>query len=125
MGSNLQVFGLFGVNPLFDINNQTVNLSGQIIWHFFEGVSQKGREFPIVAGEKYRKYIVQVEHIDGGIVFWKNKNNERWWIELSYVSGFQQTTDWFACRHEDYLLACNNEIPDIWWRTMQRLKRGL
>jgi hypothetical protein len=26
------------------------------------------------------------------------------------------------CNHEDYELALKNELPDLWWRTFQKLK---
>jgi hypothetical protein len=26
------------------------------------------------------------------------------------------------CNHDDYELALKNELPDLWWRTFQKLK---
>ena len=52
------------------------------------------------------------------------KKSDRWWMEIPYppTKGlkFERHT-LLPCSYKDYEMAVNNEIPDRWWQTYQKL----
>jgi arginase family enzyme len=122
ISDKLKIFGLFDVNPEFDIRNQTTGLAAQIIWFFLEGFSQKQYETPVLNisnSGRFIKYHVRVTDLDDDLIFVKSNLTDRWWIELP--SGTDQNL-YVACSHEDYLKANHNEVPDRWVQAVERLK---
>lgn len=122
ISDKLKVFGLFDVNPEYDIRNQTSSLAAQIIWFFLEGFAQKQYESPVLneknAG-RFIKYHVRVKDLDEDMIFIKSSLTERWWFEMTGKSG---QSVYIACSHDDYLRANRNEVPDRWVKAANRLK---
>lgn len=122
ISDKLKVFGLFDVNPEFDIRNQTTGLAAQIIWFFLEGFSQKQYETPVLNlsnSGRFIKYHVRVTDLEDDLIFIKSNLTDRWWIELP---GEKDENLYVACSHEDYLRANHNEVPDRWVQAVERLK---
>jgi formiminoglutamase len=122
ISDKLKVFGLFDVNPEFDIRDQTTGLAAQIIWFFLEGFSQKQYETPVLNmsnSGRFVKYHVRITDLDDDLIFVKSNLTDRWWIELQ-VDNDQNL--YVACSHEDYLKANRNEVPDRWVQAVERLK---
>jgi arginase family enzyme len=122
ISDKLKVFGLFDVNPEFDIRNQTTGLAAQILWFFLEGFSQKQYETPslnLSNSGRFIKYHVRVTDLEDDLIFVKSNLTDRWWIELP--AGKDQN-HYVACSHEDYLKANRNEVPDRWVQAVERLK---
>jgi arginase family enzyme len=122
ISDKLKVFGLFDVNPEFDIRNQTTGLAAQILWFFLEGFSQKQYETPALNlsnSGRFIKYHVRVTDLVDDLIFVKSNLTDRWWIELPAEKDQNQ---YVACSHEDYLKANHNEVPDRWVQAVERLK---
>jgi formiminoglutamase len=122
ISDKLKIFGLFDVNPEYDIRSQTAGLAAQILWFFLEGFSQKQYETPVLNtgnSGRFIKYHVRVTDLEDDMIFVKSNLTDRWWIELS--SGDDENT-YVACSHEDYLKANRNEVPDRWVKAVERLK---
>jgi formiminoglutamase len=122
ISDKLRVFGLFDVNPEYDIRLQTAGLAAQILWFFLEGFSQKQYETPVLhIGNtgRFIKYHVRVTDLEDDMIFVKSNLTDRWWIELS--AGNDQNI-YVACSHEDYLKANRNEVPERWVKAVERLK---
>jgi arginase family enzyme len=122
ISDKLKVFGLFDVNPEFDIRNQTTGLAAQILWFFLEGFSQKQYETPVLNisnSGRFIKYHVRVTDLDDDLIFVKSNLTDRWWIELQTE---KDQNIYVACSHEDYLKANRNEVPDRWVQAVERLK---
>ena len=122
ISDKLRVFGLFEVNPEFDIRNQTTGLAAQILWFFLEGFSQKQYETPVLNisnSGRFIKYHVRVTDLDDDLIFVKSNLTDRWWIELQTE---KDQNIYVACSHEDYLKANRNEVPDRWVQAVERLK---
>jgi formiminoglutamase len=122
ISDKLKVFGLFDVNPEFDIRNQTTGLAAQILWFFLEGFSQKQYETPVLSmsnSGRFIKYHVRVTDLDDDLIFVKSNLTDRWWIELPAE---KDENLYVACSHEDYLKANHNEVPDRWVQAVERLK---
>jgi arginase family enzyme len=122
ISDKLKIFGLFEVNPEFDIRNQTTGLAAQILWFFLEGFSQKQYETPVLNisnSGRFIKYHVRITDLEDDLIFVKSSLTDRWWIELS---GEKDNNFYVACSHEDYLKANRNEVPERWVRAVERLK---
>jgi formiminoglutamase len=122
ISDKLKIFGLFDVNPDFDMRNQTTGLAAQILWFFLEGFSQKQYETPVLNlsnSGRFIKYHVRVTDLDDDLIFVKSNLTDRWWIELPPE---KDQNIYVACSHEDYLKANRNEVPDRWVRAVERLK---
>lgn len=122
ISDKLKVFGLFDVNPEFDIRNQTTGLAAQILWFFLEGFSQKQYETPVLNlsnSGRFIKYHVRVTDLEDDLIFVKSNLTDRWWIELPAE---KDENHYVACSHEDYLKANRNEVPERWVQAVERLK---
>lgn len=122
ISDKLKIFGLFDVNPEFDIRDQTTGLAAQILWFFLEGFSQKQYETPVLNlsnSGRFIKYHVRVTDLEDDLIFVKSSLTDRWWMELPSEKDQNQ---YVACSHEDYLKANRNEVPDRWVQAIERLK---
>lgn len=110
-------FGIFNFNP----NGNEAVLTTQMLWYFIEGFCFRSNEYPFGTKDNYMKYIVPIEHEE--LIFYKSNITERWWIEipiLSNVNNKLKRNTLLPCTHEDYLAACEQEIPERWWKAQRR-----
>ena len=122
ISDKLTVFGLFEVNPEFDVRNQTSGLAAQILWFFLEGFSQKQYETPALSKSdsgRFIKFHVRVTDLVDDLIFIKSILTDRWWIELPSEN---DQILYIACSHEDYLKANRNQVPDRWVQAAERVK---
>ena len=110
----------FGV---FNHNNsvQESVLIAQIIWYFIEGFHYRSNEYPFGSRENYLKYIVPLE--DEELIFYKSDKTDRWWIEIPFISDGSnklKRNTLLPCSYEEYLLACNQELPERWWKAQRK-----
>ena len=120
MSCRLSTFGVFGVNPKYDINYQTSHLASQIIWHFIQGVSQCQNDYPDSKSTNHTKFIVNNYKINQNITFYKSNITSRWWVELP-SSNNENSKQILSCSYADYKKFCNNEIPDRMWKMIQKI----
>lgn len=96
-------------------------LIAQIVWYFVEGVHYRSNEYPFGSKDDYLKYIVPME--DEELVFYKSDKTDRWWIEVPFISGIDnklKRNTLLPCTYDDYLRACNNEIPERLWKAQRK-----
>ncbi len=119
------VVGFFEVNPQADNGNQTSFLTAEAIWYFIEGFSNRKQELPISGNDEYTKYRVPINDSNQHeIVFFKSQKSARWWMSVPFPPDKQlkfERHHLVPCSYEDYKIATNNEIPDRWWQTYQKL----
>jgi arginase family enzyme len=121
LSEKLTSFGLFELNPAFDVHNQTAELAAQIIWHFIQGYYLRQNEKPKHSDTNYKKFIVAQEKSDQKIIFLQSEKTNRWWFEVPYTTKNTEKHYIVSCSHSDYLRACENEIPDKWLKYFQKL----
>jgi arginase family enzyme len=100
---------------------QETALIAQIIWYFIEGVHYRSNEYPFGSKDNYIKYTVPTEEED--VVFYKSDKTERWWIEIPFfanVNNKLKKNTLLPCSHDDYLAACNQELPERWWKAQRK-----
>lgn len=96
-------------------------LIAQIIWYFIEGFNFRSLEYPNQNRDNFLKYIVPIDNME--MVFFKSPKTERWWIEMPFFSNVNnklKRNSLLPCMHEDYLRACDQEIPDRWWKAQRK-----
>ena len=107
----------------FDLPNTIIfhKLMAQMVWYFVEGVQCRFDEYPVATSYGFIRYAVQMS--DRELVFHKSNKSQRWWIELqkeNYLDNKTKTNTLLSCTHQDYLDACNDILPDRWWRATKR-----
>lgn len=110
----------FGVFDFNDTVNESV-LIAQMVWYFIEGFCFRSKEYPFGTKEKYLKYIVLVEEEE--LIFFKSNKTDRWWIEIPFLDNKNnklKRNTLLPCTHDDYLAACEQEIPNRWWKAYRR-----
>ncbi len=124
LGRQLTTFSLNGLLPSEDVRGQSAHLAAIMIWYFIEGFSQ--REKHQVTGDlkKLRRYNVQLRATVSSINFFEHPNSARWWMEVPYpdeLGKAKPKTRLIPCSNRDYQIAQNDEIPDRWWKTFNKL----
>lgn len=121
LSENLTAFGLYHIQDL-DKSPNSYMLVAQILWYFIEGLNQRRDETPFVLQpQNYLTYRVPVA--DEILIFYKSKITSRWWLE----SAAQKKNDnkikpvaLLSCEKQDYIDACNQIIPERWWKAKQK-----
>jgi hypothetical protein len=89
-----------------------------------DGFYNRKSDYPSRTSADYIKFHVVLQEEKYEINFYKSKKSDRWWMEVPYppTKGlkFERHT-LLPCSYKDYEMAVNNEIPDRWWQTYQKL----
>lgn len=112
LSDRLRVFGLFEVASGNAFSSLNVALASQMIWHFLDGFVNRYKDFPIRSLDEYKYYVVHLEELEEGLMFYQNSVNGRWWMEVP----FNQINMVVSCDYDDYRKALRNEMPEKWWR---------
>ena len=100
------------------------HLLAEIIWYFTDGYAERKADFPLGSKKDYTQFIVTMENMDNDIIFYRSNKSDRWWLEVPYPpqEGMKyERHHLIPCDHADYEKAMNNELPDLWWKTYQKL----
>ncbi len=101
-----------------------VNILAQMSWYFIEGFNLRKKDYPVGTKTSYTKYTVAIDNFKDEIVFYKSDKSGRWWMEVPYpkVKGVKfQRHLLVPCNYEVYESALQNEMPNLWWKTFQKL----
>lgn len=124
MSDKCSSIGFYEFNPTFDPMEQTAMLVSQMIWCFIDGYYNRKNDAPLIPKSAYIIYRTPLENENHELVFVKSKKSDRWWMQVPYF-GTKSVNERFylvPCRYEDYQLAVSGEMPDLWWRTHQKLQ---
>nr|WP_321416075.1 formimidoylglutamase [uncultured Allomuricauda sp.] len=100
---------------------QAFQMIAQIIWYFIEGLSFRIKEYPSSKSEDFTKFTVPTDTEE--LVFFKSHVTERWWVEVPTILVEHTKTNSVAllpCTEEDYLDACNQNIPERWFKAYRK-----
>ena len=123
ISDKLTSFGVFNYDPE-SIPGSVSAILAQIIWYFIDGVSQRKGDFPIGSKRDYMKFTVHLDDFKDEVIFYKSNKSDRWWMEVPYPpqKGLKYERHHLVpCDMNDYERAMKNEIPDLWWKTYQKL----
>ncbi|UII74727.1 formimidoylglutamase [Flagellimonas sp. HMM57] len=117
ISDKVSLFGIYeGEN-----SSQAFQMIAQIIWYFLEGISFRIKEFPSSKSEDFTKFTVPTDTEE--LVFFKSHITERWWVEVPTILTEHTKTNSVAllpCTEEDYLDACNQNIPERWFKAYRK-----
>lgn len=118
ISENVSSFGLYNLQHLDSTKGGNL-LAAQMLWYFIEGINFRKHEYNISDSDKFIKYSVPLE--EEVLTFYQSLQSERWWVEIPLPdnNNFLKQT-FLPCSHRDYLQACNQEIPDRWYRATRR-----
>jgi arginase family enzyme len=117
ISDKVSAFGIFNHSSSY----QEAPLIAQIVWYFIEGFHYRSNEYPFGSRESYIKYIVPIE--EEILVFYKSDKTERWWIEIPFISNVNnklKRNTLLPCSYDEYLGACNQELPERWWKAQRK-----
>jgi hypothetical protein len=116
---------LFSILNLFPSQLTECNqFVAEVIWYFLDGVFSRRGDFPIGSKKDYKKFIVQLQDANNELIFYKSNVSERWWMEVPYNPSTESKyvrQHLVPCNFEDYEMAMKNELPDLWWKTYQKI----
>ncbi|MEY3397608.1 MAG: hypothetical protein RL220_202 [Bacteroidota bacterium] len=123
MSDKLTSFGVYELNPDLDPAGQSAHLAAQMVWCFIEGYLSRKSDYPMCDFSEYTKYIVHMEREQHELVFYKSHKSDRWWMDVPYPAGEAkyERHHLVPCTYEEYLQTSNEELPDRWWKTYQKL----
>ncbi len=119
ISDKVSVFGIYEMEN----TKLSQGLVAQIIWYFIEGLSFRITEVPSSSDEDFTKFTVPTDTEE--LVFFKSHITERWWVEVPSILPEHTKNNSKAllpCTQEDYLEACNQNIPERW---LKAYKKGL
>ncbi|WNH09061.1 formimidoylglutamase [Thalassobellus suaedae] len=120
ISNKVSSFGIYEYKPSKD-DEITSMLVSQILWYFIEGVNFRVNDDDFSDENNYQKFIVLVDSEE--LVFYKSNKTGRWWIEIPFLSEVNNKLKrhtLLPCMHQDYLDACNNIVPDRWYKAFQK-----
>ncbi|MCI5055002.1 MAG: arginase family protein, partial [Flavobacteriales bacterium] len=124
MSDKLSSIGFYEYNPRYDINNNTAMLIAQMVWCCIDGYYSRKKEFPISNKSEFLKFRVVLEDQSHEIVFYKSQKSDRWWMDVPYPmskSVKYERHHLVPCSYKDYQQACDEDMPEKWWKTYQKL----
>lgn len=119
----LTSIGFYEFNPAYDQNGQTAMLLAQMIWCFLDGFYNRKKDIPLNPKSDYLIYKTSLKEDAHELIFVKSKKTDRWWMQVPYPSMGSKNERFHLvpCLYDDYQLAVAGEMPDLWWRTYQKL----
>ncbi len=124
MSDKLTSIGFYNLSGIQNDSGQSSMLFAQMLYYLLEGVAGRKRDYPMMNKSEYIKYTVLLDQDKYELVFYKSPKSDRWWMEVPYPPEnkirFQRHL-MIPCTYADYQMALQNEMPDLWWRTYQKL----
>ncbi len=120
ISNKVSSFGIYEYKPSKD-DEITSMLVSQILWYFIEGVNFRVKDDDFSDDRSYQKFITLVDSQE--LVFYKSNKTGRWWIEIPFLTEINtklKRHTLLPCMHQDYLDACNNKVPDRWYKAFQK-----
>ncbi|TNJ43703.1 formimidoylglutamase [Tamlana fucoidanivorans] len=120
ISNKVSSFGIYEYKPSKD-DEMTSMLMAQMIWYFVEGVNFRVTDDDFSDENSYQKFITLVD--DEELIFYKSNKTGRWWIEIPFlaeVNNKLKRHTLLPCMHQDYLDACNNKVPERWYKAFQK-----
>ncbi|WP_299312628.1 formimidoylglutamase [uncultured Aquimarina sp.] len=120
ISDKVKSFGIYEFKNFKD-EETTALLIAQIFWYFIEGVNYRSNELNIKNQMGTLHYNVPIE--DEVLSFYKSDKTERWWIEIPFISSGNNKLKrhtLLPCTYNDYERACNQEIPERWYKAKRK-----
>ena len=120
ISNKVSSFGLYEYKQSSD-DEITSMLVSQMLWYFIEGVNYRIKDDDFSDENTYQKFITLIETEE--LVFYKSNKTGRWWIEIPFLSNVNNKLKrhtLLPCMHQDYKDACNNKVPERWYKAIRK-----
>jgi arginase family enzyme len=120
ISNKVSSLGIYEYKPSKD-DEITTMLIAQIMWYFIEGVNYRVNDDDFLDDDNYQKFITLVDSQE--LIFYKSVKTGRWWIEIPFLSKVNNKLKrhtLLPCMHQDYIDACNNTLPERWFKAFQK-----
>jgi len=111
MSNHCSSIGLYGYHPDYDLHYITAKQMAQMIWYLMDGIRSGKEEASLEHTHEFNQFSMAFAEVS--TTFLQSKRSGRWWMQINEQS-------YIACSYQDYLTACNNEIPEAWLRAVER-----
>ena len=111
MSKNMSSIGIYGYNPSQDTDSLTAKQISHLLWYVMDGIHKGKQEALLENRDDFLEFTMAFAEVE--TVFLQSKKTGRWWMQL-------HNEQFVACSKLDYMIACNNEIPERWLRAMER-----
>ena len=123
LSGRLSYLGVYEYEFSSDSNDQTAKLIAQMMWYFLEGHFNRIKRLT-PNEEDFMKYHVSMRDGEYDAIFYKNKQLDKWWMEIPLIGEqAEHFKDHFfiPCSYRDYQIASQGELPDRWWKAFQKM----
>lgn len=124
LSDKVSTYAVYEFDPARDVDGRTAKLIAQMVWCFIDGYCGRAEDIPYLSKTQFVQYHVPIASGKQDITFLKSKKSDRWWMQIPYSKnerGGLQRIHFAPCSYLDYNTALQDEIPDTWWRTYQKL----
>lgn len=111
MSPYINTIGIYGYDPTLDQFEMTARQIAHMLWYLIDGRFKGKHEAPLEDVNAFNSFHIAFAEVDA--TFIQSKRTGRWWMQLP-------DQRYIACSYNDYLVACNNDIPERWLRAMER-----
>lgn len=124
LNDSLTQIGFFEYDPTLDYHDQTAQMLSHALWYFIEGVTGRVGDTDFKDKKNYFKHTVTVSAYNDEMIFFRSKKTGRYWVLVPMLKTSSGKKFYFLpCTENDFNLACNDVIPDRWWRTFHKMNR--
>jgi formiminoglutamase len=118
LNDKLSSAGFYEYNPELDnAHGQTASVVATMIWYFVEGFYHRRQEKDFTSND-YMKYIVEMPRDKNGIIFYKSKFTDKWWMEVSNdLQRPYPEKSLIPCSFSDYEAATRGQFPERYLNT--------
>jgi arginase family enzyme len=110
--THISTVGIYGYDAQMDKNQLTAKQISQMIWYFIDGKNKGNQEPQLNDTASFNEYHTCFSETE--TLFLQSKRSGRWWMQLP-------DKKFIACSHKDYIKASNNQMPERWLRSLERL----
>lgn len=112
LSTHASTVGIYGYKQEEDHHEMTAKQISHMLWYLMDGMHQAKEEQPITHSEHFNHFHLCFAEMDS--TFLQSRITGRWWMEIPEAG-------YIPCSKTDYMQAANNEIPERWFRAIERL----
>ncbi|MEI8098089.1 MAG: arginase family protein [Sediminibacterium sp.] len=110
MSTQCDTIGIYGYIAEQDVHALTAKQISHMLWYLMDGIYKSKQEAELDNRSEFNEFTMAFAEVE--TVFLQSKRTGRWWMQL-------HNGKYVACSHTDYQIACNNDIPERWYRAIE------
>ena len=110
MSTQCDTIGIYGYIAEQDVHSLTAKQISHMLWYLMDGIYKSKQEAELDNRSEFNEFTMAFAEVE--TVFLQSKRTGRWWMQL-------HNGKYVACSYTDYQIACNNDIPERWYRAIE------